>query len=363
MLATLGIAAALVGLPVAAQETPGAASGDSLVRVETLEIEPTVVKSGDLITQVYRVRFPDLIGDGKEIIILEDRMAPEGLPVHPFEAVALNVQKRQVDDEHIWDFEFHFKLIAQEKAIHVVPNFSFYYLTRDLGEEVEDAEVEQVDAPGNLVRYVTTIPDIPILDIRDRIELGTFASRATAFRALAWGVAPLPLLVWVVLLVRHARRPNTLTEDRQREVDELEQIEAGIPVPPSIWQARRALLTHVRALDDLLPGANGESLHGVQRNLVIAGREYLQAELPALHTGDTPKDIRAHITGLRDGPRKDALLTLASRIVTYQSGLERDVPAPLDDPAGEASVLVTSVSQLRPHARAWMRMKRLVGAG
>ena len=44
------------------------------VNVETLEIEPTVAKTGDLITQTYRVRFPDLIHEGREVIILEDRV-------------------------------------------------------------------------------------------------------------------------------------------------------------------------------------------------------------------------------------------------------------------------------------------------
>ena len=362
-LTTVGMAAAMMVTPVVAQETPDRSGSDSLVDVETLELEPTVVKTGDVITQIYRVRFPDLISEGKEIIILEDRMTPEGLPVHPFEAVALDVRKRQIDDEHVWDFEYSLRLVSPEKEFHIVPSFSFYYLTRDLGEDVEDAEVEQVDATGNLVRYVTTIPEVPVLDIRDTIELGTFGSRATAFRALAWGVAPLPLLVWVVLLVRHARRPDTLSEDRKQEVDELERIEAQIPVPPSIWQARRTLLGRVRALDDLAPGANGESLHAAQRHLVIAGREYLHAEIPELHTGDTPKDMRDHITGLSDGGRKDALLVLATRFVTYQSGLERDASHPLDDPAGEASVLTASVAQLRPHIRLWTRVKRLFGAG
>ena len=74
-----------------AQSPPlsGDPSVGSVVQVETLELEPTVVKTGDIITQTYRVRFPDLIGEGKEIIILEDRMTPENLPVHPFEGVSL----------------------------------------------------------------------------------------------------------------------------------------------------------------------------------------------------------------------------------------------------------------------------------
>ena len=136
----------LVGLAihVYAQTSPGvidALEPDSWVQVETLELEPTVVKSGDLITQVSRLRFPDLLSEGKEIIILEDRMAPENLPVNPFEGVSLTVRKSRIGDEHIWDFVFGFRLIAPEKSHYVLPAFSFFYLVRDLGEDVEDAEV------------------------------------------------------------------------------------------------------------------------------------------------------------------------------------------------------------------------------
>ena len=354
--------AALMGQQVT-PNTEETAPDMSSVWVETLELEPTVVKTGDVISQTYRVHFRDLISEGREIIILEDRMAPENLPVHPFEGVSLEIQKRQVGDEHIWDFEYGLRLIAPDKAFYVLPGFSFYYLTRDIGEDVEDVEVEQIDADGGFVRYVTTINDLPVLDIRDTIELGEFQTRSTLFRGLAWGLAPLPLLVWFVMLVRHARRPKTVSEDQQREVDELERLEAEIPLSPSIWQARRTLMSGIRALDDLHPGANGDALSDVQRNLVISGREYLRAEIPELHTGDTPKDIRLHIEGLGDSARKDALLVLASRLVTYQRGLETEAHEPIDDPLGEAQELTESVSQLRPHIRLWMRVKGLVGAG
>lgn len=363
VLAAMVIAVASTSTPTAQQASSGEEmpAEASLVQVETLELEPTVVKTGDVITQTYRVRFPDLIGESKEIIILEDRMAPENLPVLPFEGVSLEVHKRQVDEEYIWDFEYGLRLIAPEKAFYVLPGFSFYYLVRDLGEDVEDVEVEQVDAAGGFVRYVTTINDVPVLDIRDTIELGEFQARATAFRTLAWGVAPFPLLVWFVLLVRHARRPKTVSEDQQREADELERLEADIPIAPSIWQARRALLGGVRELEDLAPGANGSALRDVQRTLLIAGREFLQAEIPELHSGDTPKDIRRHVEGLQEGGRKDALLALAGRLVTYQYGLERDAPEPIDDPPGEAREITTSITQLRPHIRLWTRVKGMFG--
>ena len=361
--AAVAVAFLSAGLAAAQPQAAGesAAAEDSPVQVETLELEPTVVKTGDPITQTYRVRFPDLIDQGREIIILEDRMVPETLPVHPFEGISLDVRKRQVDDEHVWDFTYVFRLIAPEKSTYVLPGFSFYYLVRDLGEDVEDAEVRQIDGGSNLVRYVTTLTDTPLLDIRDTIDLGSFSTRATAFRVLAWTVAPLPLLIWLVLLVRRARKPKAASEAKREEDEELERIEAQIPPPPSIWQARRTLRRHIRSLDVLAPSENGAELSDLKQNLVICGREYMRAELPDLHTGDTPKDISAYVAGLKEGSRKDALGRLAERLVDYQRSLERDVAKPIDDPAGEARVFDESLAMLRPHIQLWAQIKGLVG--
>ena len=197
-LAATTVAVVCVAIPTLvarqASDTEQMPAEASVVQVETLELEPTVVKTGDVITQTYRVRFPDLISEGKEIIILEDRMAPENLPVYPFEGISLEVDKRQVGDEYIWDFEYGLRLIAPEKAFYVLPGFSFYYLTRDLGEDVEDAEVEQVDAEGGFVRYVTTINDVPVLDIRDTIELGGVSDPRGRFSDLSLGRGAAPVV-------------------------------------------------------------------------------------------------------------------------------------------------------------------------
>ncbi len=366
LIVTVVVALLSLATQVTAQPQPEPANepdAASPVQVETLDLEPTVVKTGDLITQTYRVRFPDLISEGKEIIMLEDRMVPENLPVHPFEAVSLDVRKRQIEDEHIWDFVFGFRLIEPEKATYVLPAFSFFYLVRDLGEDVEDAEVHQVDGGGGLVRYVTTLTDIPIIDIRDTIELGSFATRATVFRTLGWTVAPLPLLIWLFMLVRLARQQTTVSEIQQLEADELDRLEAQIPPPPSIWQARRNLLLQLKVLEALPPSDSGTALRDLERNLVIAGREYLQAELQGVHTGDTPKDIQRHIDGLEDGARKEGLRALVSRLVDYQSGLEYGSPHAIGDPMAEAQALRQSLTMLRPHMRLWMRVKGLFGAG
>ena len=354
MLVSLLAVGVLVGgasAPAGAQEVDA-----SPVRVETLEIEPTVVKTGDTITQVYRVRFRDLISQGREILILEDRMAPENLPIHPFEAVSLDVRKRQVDSEHIWDFVYGMRLIAPEKAVYVVPSFGFYYLVRDLGEEIEDAEIQQIDGGQGLVRYVTTMNDLPILDIRDTIELGEFAGQAFVFRTAAWAVAPLPILFWLVFLVRLTRKPKVVSLEAAREAEELDRIEAQIPIPPSIWQARRTLRSQLRAL----AGAAQSRGAAIISDLVISVRDYLRAELPDINSGDTARDIKAHVDGLKDGARKEALSTLAARLVIYQDGLERG-EATIENPGREVAALDASLAALRPHIRVWRGMLAFVG--
>ena len=363
LLATISTGLLLIAAPPSAAQPPDAgAPGAGLVGVETLELEPTVVKTGDRITQRYRLRFPDLIPSGQEIIILEDRMTPEALPVHPFEAVSLEVEKDLIDDIHVWDFVYGFRLVDPTKMTYVLPNFSFYYLVRDLGEDIEDAEVQQVDGGQGLVRYVTSITDEPLLDIRDTIELGTFEGLAAFFRTLAWVVAPLPLLIWLVMLARFARKPQAVSIEKQQEEDELARIEAQIPVPPSIWEARRAVSRELSGLRRLPRDAPADELAASQRTLVLALRDYLRADLPGLHPGDTALDIQRHVDGLKDGYRKGALGVLAARLVAYQRGLETGTPAPVEHPGGEARMLDDALYRLRPYVRMMNNLKALVGA-
>jgi hypothetical protein len=331
------------------------------VRVETLELEPTVVKTGDLITQRYRLRFPDLVADGQEIIILEDRVAPEALPVHPFEGVSLSVEKDLVDGEYIWDFVYGFRLVDPNKMTYLLPNFSFYYLVRDLGEDIEDAEVQQVDGGQGLVRYVTSITDEPLLDIRDTIELGSFAGRATFFQTLGWAVAPLPLLLWFVMLVRFARKPKAVSLEKQQEADELARLEAQIPISPSIWEARRAVNRELKGLQDLPSGADPQQLAGYERGMVLALRDYLLADMSELVPGDTSLDMQRHVSGLKDGHRKEALTVLTERLVAYQHGLEAGGAAPIDSPPAEADAFGRALAKLRPHVRLLDNVKSVFG--
>ena len=82
---------------------------------------------------------------------------------------------------HLGLRQYGLRLISTgEGRVRHVPSFGFYYLIRDLGEEIEDAEIQQVDGGERLVRYVTTMTDLPVLDIRDTIELGEFGGRADA---------------------------------------------------------------------------------------------------------------------------------------------------------------------------------------
>ena len=359
---SMALSSMLLVVTVAGAQPPAVDEAPiSPVRVETLELEPTVVKTGDLITQRYRLRFPDLVPDGQEIIILEDRVAPEALPVHPFEGVSLTVEKDLVDGEYIWDFVYGFRLIDPNKMTYLLPNFSFYYLVRDLGEDIEDTEVQQVDGGQGLVRYVTSITDEPLLNIRDTIELGSFGGRATFFRTLGLAVAPLPLLLWFVMLVRFARKPKAVSLEKQQEADELARLEAQIPVQPSIWEARRAVNRELRGLRDLPPGARPQQAAGYQRGMVLALRDYLLADLSELVPGDTALDMQRHVTGMKDGPRKSALVVLADRLVAYQRGLETGGAAPIESPQAEADAFAGALAKLRPHVRLLHNVKAVFG--
>jgi hypothetical protein len=108
----------------------------------------------------------------------------------------------------------------------------------------------------------------------------------------------------------------------------------------------------------------------MERNLVLSFKDLLWAELPGLNPGDTPRDIKGYIERrVKEGSRKDALMTLASRMVVYQSGLEKGIPSPVEDVGLEARLLDQSLTQLRLPLQVWTgftawigRLKGMTGA-
>ena len=321
--------------------------------VETLKPVPTVVKSGEPFVVVYRVKFPDLIGEGRELVVLEDRMVPENLSVDPFDASSVAVVKRRVGDEHIWDFAYTFRMLNPTKRTYVLPRVRFFWLVRDLGETIEDADAQLIDSDELYVSYVTTVTEDPVIDVRDTVELGSFRTRATIMKAIAWTIAPLPLVVWLVLFVRLMRRPRLARQDPLKGEDDLEALE--VYLEPAAGQTRRQLARQLKvlgAMDHQSPPGNGQAWLALERSLVISLKDLLRAELPELNPGDTPKDIKAHIErSVKSGTRKDALMTLASKMVVYQGGLEQGKPAPVEDAEMEARRLQRSLRQLRPLVR------------
>ena len=330
---------------------------EQLVTVETLPPEPTVIMSGDAVSVTYRVRFPELKDTGKEIIILEDRMTPEGLAVHPFEGIGLQIDKRAIRGEHVWDFVYRLRLIHSDKSNYTIPAISVYWLLRDFGEAIEKAEVQQVETTPATVRYVTTITDSGLLDIRDTLDLEEYAPLATAWTTVAWVVSPLPLLIWIVYVVRLSRRPRPISV-RDRTDEELDRAEQQLSAPPSVTLARRQLRRTIRQLRDTAPGEDRPALPALERDLVIATRDYLHAELAELNHGDTAREIRNYVeTRVPPGDRQQALLALASRLVVYQRRLELGVPESIPDPNEEARALDLSLDQLRPHVQMWRRVR------
>ena len=355
LLAVLVWFAASVGL---AQQAVSPHPGELPLSVETVGLEPTVSKTGDPITATYRVRFKDLIAQGKEILVLQDRMVPDKLPLAPFEAVGLEVRKRRVGDEHIWDFVYQLRIVAPAKGAQLLRSVTFYWLMRDLGQKIEDAQVLQAQTDPLSFYYVTTITDEPVLDVRDAIELGAFAGRALAFRTIAWVVAPLPLALWLLGLVAALRRPRPAA--RPRPDEERHEVEAVFPAPPTIRQARRNLRRQLRGRGDPTLSDNGRGAGDLDRDLVLSLRDYLMAEMPDLNAGDTAKEIKRHVeSSLRAGPRRETLSALAAHLVSYQNALERETPT--SDPAADAREIEALLQRMEWRMRVVDRLKTSLG--
>ena len=207
-----------------------------------------------------------------------------------------------------------------------------------------------MDGGQGLVRYVSTMTDVPVLDIRDTIELGEFGGRAVLFSTMAWTVAPLPLLVWLVFLVRQWRKREVVAH-RGRPRDRGDRAPGGDGSCAALHLGGAPdLQGHVRALQ----AAEGNGALGdLKQELVISTREYLRAELPALKSGDTPKDILRHVEDLDAGGRKTALATLASRLAEHHAGLEQGEASTIANPQEEARLLDDALGALRPHVRLW----------
>jgi hypothetical protein len=334
----------------AAQEETGPSSMPQLL-VETVGIEPTVAMTGDILIATYRVRFHDLIAQGKEIVVIEDRMTPDRLPLAPFEAVGLEVEKHQIGSEHVWEFRYRLRIVAPKKDVLALRSLTFFYLIRDLGQPIEDARVLQAETMPLEVRYVTTMTGDPVLDIHDPVELGSFGNRLALLRGLAWVVAPLPLLLWSVGALRAARRRLPASREVAAFAPRID-VPAPVAAPPTVAQARRTLIRRLRRPAASAGPSDSRALLDFQRDVVIALRDYLLAEVPSLNPGDTAKEIRRHIETLEaQTPRSDVLNQLAVRLVTYQTALERGEPAPMSDPSTDGDAIEKLVSSLRWQGR------------
>ena len=353
------LALALSAARGVAQEDSAARAEDLPLSVETIGIEPTVAMTGDVLTVTYRVRFKDLTAQGKEIIVLEDRMAPDKLPFAPFDSVGLDVDKRQVGDEHVWDFVYRLRIVSPTKEVQVLRSVTFYWLIQDLGQKIEDVRVLQTETTPLQVRYVSTITDDPVLDIRDEIDLGSFRRRALLFRGIAWIVAPLPLVLWVLAVVRSARRPREASG--ARPLDEKDESDPPLPAPLSTRDTRYRLLRRLRELAALAGPTGGPTSLDLERGLIVSLREYLLAHIPDSNPGDTAKDIRRHVeTRLDDGKRAELLRALSVRLVAYQNALEHGEPAPIGDPAAEAREIQALVNALHWRGRFTDRLAAMV---
>jgi hypothetical protein len=195
------------------------------------------------------------------------------------------------------------------------------------------------------VRYVTTITSDPILDIQDRVELGTFDRRIALLRGVAWLIAPLPLLLWTVGTLRAARRP--IASGEASALDWRPDTDAPFAPPPTVAQAREALIRRLREPAMSADPLDATKLVAYQRDVVIALRSYLLAEVPSLNPGDTAREIHQHVETIAgDSHRLGVLKQLAARLVAYQSALERGVPVPVSDASADRRAIEILIRSL-----------------
>ena len=379
------VAILLVATPAAAQEL----QPSSLI-VETLDPVPSVVKSGELFTQTYRVRFLDLTHRGEEVVIFEDRMDPESLvlpllvfnvkkgKLEPtkgkFEPMGLEIYKRKGrNGEYIWDFKYTLMVIYPEKGPYFIPSINFYWAKKELGKDISSAEVMPFPSREVPMSYVTTITSDPYLDIRDLVDFGDYSAVSRNLKYAAWALAALLIFGWAGLFVSVARSSSRKFE--LEEEDKTDKKEKETPTHIGRVSSFRAKLKLYKIANKLMRYPKFDIYSRIVRDellkadvfmleaeLVIALKDLMRANFPEINIGDSPKDILEYVQHLKSGPKRDAYYLFAEKLVRYQSDVETDMPDNLRNLHKEGAEIKKALRRSSPLIRhcVWLRERRFV---
>lgn len=311
--------------------TPVYAQTASPVTVETLDTTPTLVRTGQLFVQGYRIRYLDLSRYGEKVIIYDDKIQtgflslPAEIGVVAFDDGKENERKK--GNETTRDIFFTLRVIGAEKGSKKLLKSKLEWAIQRAGQTEENAEnQESIETEKEVyINYVTTVTKDPFLDIKDKADFGDRKSLAWTLWLMSRVMSPIAVLlplVWAVLYLRR-RKPvsekeadSVRTESEDREEPELEV---------SFAEAYRQFFRGLGKIEkDYSPfndvKTNKDKMLELERKLFSLVRNLVAAKMGNLNPGDTPN--RIHEMSENQGKYRIPLSWLTDRLVRYEQDIE-----------------------------------------
>ena len=332
----------LVGLfLILLTSTPLFAQEVSPVIVATIKnTTPTVVKTGELFTQSYRIQFLDLSDD--EIIIDESTLNTGMLD--RFEIVKFEINKstqRRNFLVHIWDLKYTLRIIEREKGHYKISPMTILWKRKKIGQKADEAKVNtNIRTEEVHVDYVTTITQDPESMAREQIEIDNFRARTWILRGIASLLVLGPLGIWLFAL---SGKLNSIGKKRSEDFSVSESEDKYLIGAISLVSKSKARRNLKRSIKNLASSSRKE------KEILVALEDFIRSEIPQLGIGATPLVMQEYLSkNLSENKYKKAMLCLALRAVEYKAFIEGK-KSDVDNlpPEIEAKKLRTALNQTR----------------
>lgn len=313
--------------------------------VETLGPEPTLAKTGDVISQSYPVTHYCKTERGEEIKVAKERMQLQNLSFSPFVATGLKIEKLPKTGKVCnWRYTYSLRIIDKEKIANrnkesdvAIPSITFYWVIKQAGVPEKDLKVFERQTEKGFITYHSTIPDsTAFLDIKEYTELGNFKKSALVFRIITI-IFAFAAIATVVFTVKRLMRKKHIPVVKTRKEEEMPATEE----PPTRLSRRAARRQFKQRLKN--PGTIDEL--EIIKGFYEIVRSLLLAEISEFNWSFTPTQMLAHIEKLSVTKRKEILLLLAEQLCSYQKCL--DTQKITLDPIKEKVLLKDALKRLR----------------
>jgi len=314
------------------------------IAVDTFPPTPTVVKTGEVFTVNYRIRYLDLTRWKEEIVIFTDQIDVNNFQSkvgEPFEVMNVKLNDLVPKNGEYWqDVLVSFRIIGKEKGLKKIPKIKFDWAKKMAGDEASELKTEEpVESLEVHINYVTTtIPTDPYLDIRDGLKLGNVSERAWLYRFVIPSTAVLFLGLWVFLMVSWLRssqrsRAGMLTDPVAPDGELSQYVVASEAL--TFGQARKRLASTLnRIIGELESSRSSDKLNDFRRDICIGINALLLSAVTDLNPGDTPGQIEEKVKNSKAiGSPKNTYLSLAYHLRRQAIYLEGGLASPDNDTA------------------------------